>query len=596
MPHADMSTETPSTTPLKKLPMIVDIAIDPSGTKMYQVHELTTAIRKEMPLLTNFSKNSLLLTADDLRSPAESGLGTFLPCLDEFRPPARPLAHLVPDLALRKFSDPGSYGPDSPSASGSDDDNIWSKDVQSAFEEVLAIVPKNGLNKIKIGGKSCGRNELISDYILAKTGKYRLRKQVLSHIQVIKNMGLKTHLILLINDGPSFPSREIADENTRKFEEIFSKINLNKSLGVNSIYGSSAAGQVRRHSSANLAPSPKRRRLANSFVSVKNICFSIENMYVGSSPILLTSQTDTPMASLTVKENAAISNRFPGLEEFSNTAVPVIHNMVKIFSPLRLPSNFSIDNGLKTNYMLDFSSPHANLSSFTTVYSFGNDVLKVDEKDFQVNTNQPFLLKFWKCFFLQLLHLPPSLDTAFKGITVKQVIYDSADGFDSNDTGDSIVPKNKVRAVLLWEFSKVNDLKSAVSTTLRLFLPPTLGYATTINNSNYYKPSHTHYTSHFSAALLDYDPMYSADASLAASNEPDLLGGYHNLVLQSTLQPPGASFPQALSHMPAPQSYYPAQLNNVHQMPYLAVFHPLVNVDLTAVRGGQDELQYAGPY
>lgn len=554
-----MSTETPSSTPLKKLPMIVDIAIDPSGAKMYQVHETSKPFRKEMPLSTNFSRSTLTST-DDLRSPVDSVMGTFSPCSEEMRAPVRP----APDGA-RKFSDPGSYTVDTPTSTNGDEDNIWGKDVQAAFEEVLAIVPKNGLNKIKIAGKLCGRNELISDYILAKTGKYRTRKQVLSHIQVIKNMGLKKFLIQLINDGPMFASREELDENTRKFEEIFSKINMNKSLGVNSIHN--ANGPLRRHSLAAIEPSPKRRRLPSQFVGVKNICFSIDNLYVGLSPIILSVLEDAPVKLLTVKENAAISNRFPGLEEFSNTAVPVVHNMVKIFSPLLLPSNFSIDSGLKTNYMLEFSSPHAQLASFTTVYLFGNEVLKVNEDDFQCNVNQPFLLKFWKCFFLQLLHLPPSLDTAFKGITVKQVIY------DSDDTSSSIVPKHKIKAVLLWEFCKVANLRDAVSSTSRLFLPPSLGYST-IDNFHA-KTVLPHASSHFTTTSQDTDPLYAVEA-MANPYEPDLLSGYHGV-----------------SNQP---SYYPAQYLAPYQVPYLAVFHPSANVDLATIRSGHDELQFAGPY
>ncbi|KAI9307093.1 TEA/ATTS domain family-domain-containing protein [Cunninghamella echinulata] len=67
------------------------------------------------------------------------------------------------------------------------DEQVWPPDVESAFIQALETIPKLGRRKILVNGKPCGRNELISDYIYRKTGKLRTRKQVSSHIQVLKN-------------------------------------------------------------------------------------------------------------------------------------------------------------------------------------------------------------------------------------------------------------------------------------------------------------------------------------------------------------------------------------------------------------------------
>ncbi|KAG0268593.1 hypothetical protein BGZ95_002404 [Linnemannia exigua] len=68
-----------------------------------------------------------------------------------------------------------------------DREEVWPPDVETVFYEALEVIPKLGRRKVLVDGKPCGRNELIADYIYKRTNKIRTRKQVSSHIQVLKN-------------------------------------------------------------------------------------------------------------------------------------------------------------------------------------------------------------------------------------------------------------------------------------------------------------------------------------------------------------------------------------------------------------------------
>ncbi|RCH82149.1 hypothetical protein CU098_001912, partial [Rhizopus stolonifer] len=83
-----------------------------------------------------------------------------------------------------------------------EEQQVWPPDVEAAFIEALETIPKLGRRKILVNGKPCGRNELISDFIYRKTGKVRTRKQVSSHIQVLKNTRKSDpHFMRLLTDS-----------------------------------------------------------------------------------------------------------------------------------------------------------------------------------------------------------------------------------------------------------------------------------------------------------------------------------------------------------------------------------------------------------
>lgn len=544
---------TPLQTPCKgsgkKLPMIVDIAIGEDGEQVYQVHESKLMVRKEMP---KFS-----LPHSEARTPIRNFLGTVSPSsLDHKR-----LKDEDTDHDIEQYLDSHAFAStdetkvlESVELEVQHDDkalgnDIWSDDVEAAFEEILAIIPKRGSNKIKISGRSCGRNELISDYISNKTGKYRSRKQVSSHIQVIKNLGQKPHIIKLINEGPTFSTPEEEEENNKSFEEIFTNISLKKSLGMDL--------RKRKNSTLNsVAGQAVKKASVCQGVRVENF-FMLINDNVGSNPIILTYQTTNSIKSLELKGDAKFTTRFPGLENFQNSSIPIYHNMVKLQLPTLL-SHYSID-GLQTNYFLrDDTEALTSYSVFTCIYSFGLEVLKFNEV-VKSNQSQLFVPKFWLHFFTKILARDSFLERkiALKGITVKQIVY------KSNGLTNQVL-KLDISSVLLWEFAIVNNFKDTVTATTRLTLPKNLT----------------------SVPMPPLPPP--PPAAVAASEEWEMSDS------PTITRAPQGDIQKKFISLRKKQAFYQLQLQShpINVMPQ--VIHPSVNANLMEASKENNDCQFGG--
>ncbi|GAA5874322.1 hypothetical protein JCM3774_000940 [Rhodotorula dairenensis] len=100
---------------------------------------------------------------------------------------------------------------------GREGENVWPPEVDEAFFRALHLLPRLGRKKLLIDGKARGRNELISNYIYRTTGQERSRKQVSSHIQVLKNMYRNDAEFMELVSEPELGSDRFIGDNARLF-------------------------------------------------------------------------------------------------------------------------------------------------------------------------------------------------------------------------------------------------------------------------------------------------------------------------------------------------------------------------------------------
>ncbi|KAG7886163.1 hypothetical protein KL936_005080 [Ogataea polymorpha] len=418
----------------------------------------------------------------------------------------------------RQLEAPQSDQPSKIRAGSDKEQEKWPQDVEEAFEQALRIIPKHGLHKIKINGRACGRNELISDYIYAKTGKVRSRKQVSSHIQVVKNIKKRPELTKLILDGPP------CDEETKRlFDQEFSRISMAKMAAADKSPGASKV-QTIRYPLTPIHPNSSGVRQQLSLADLFRIDLTLKKFIMNyvdfeepeNSHMFTSLPEDYYQPPLRIRTNADLSHRFPQLFDLIDQIkaqtpwspsmqmhstlppVPLLHGMVKIVAP---DENHNTNSGhFNVNSSLQLHSIPATdrkYACLTLIYSYGRTIVTTLEKletkvvrkqgshkdvalEIRLGTN------YWADFFAgirRLMGAPETKDIrkdlltrAIKGITMKQVIVNVNDENELvAETKPRIsldhVRKDNVRAIILWEFLKVDDQKEAKTTIRRLHLP-----------------------------------------------------------------------------------------------------------------------------
>lgn len=348
--------------------------------------------------------------------------------------------------------------------------SIWSPAVEQAFMEALRRIPHVGRRKITVHGRPCGRNELISEYILRKTGKLRTRKQVSSHIQVLKHL-LKDdpEFMELVNEHPPERQAKIA-----VVSPIFSKNSAGVSEQAERRQAQSRA-DIFMFSNEYDTPCPKKKlRLSvDEFLPVQFSMGSTDQTYSK----LIRPQLEQPLKS---SQSSRLMSRFPNV----GFDTPVVYGKVN-FDLSNNGPNFRSELAFLTNVepsrVVQKSKTH-QWDCVTKVYTLGNEVLTLVEPiratenlgNGSEKLNLPFANDFWAAFIAGINLEKDAEKEAARAVgavtMVQEVHYLGYSYKSEDDTPERKLGPHTLHAAIVWEFEMVKD-SFAARTIFRKVMP-----------------------------------------------------------------------------------------------------------------------------